>query len=73
MVNLGNFLDFMIFFISFIYFMIFIKDWKYDTFLKYRPPIEEAYVYYDNYVTSIINENGILLCYGIIFWIKAFY
>lgn len=73
MVNMGNFFDFALFFIGFIYFMIYIKDWRYNTFLIFRSPVEEAYVYYDNYVTTIFNENAILLVYGVILWLKAFY
>lgn len=56
-----------------IYIIIVYKVWLYDTFLKYRPELEEAMVFWDNYRASSINENALLLTYGLVLWLKAFY
>ena len=56
-----------------IYIVIVYKDWRFDTWLKTRDPVEEAKVYWDNYNWSPVNENAALLTYGLILWLKAFY
>ena len=62
----------MIFLLGMIYIFIVYKDWRYDTFLNRLPPEEEAFVYYTNYMESPVNENAVLLAYGLILWLRAF-
>lgn len=73
MVNMGNLFDFILFLMAYIYFMTYIKDWRFGTFLVRYTSIEEAYIYYENYKISVMNEDAMLLVYGLVLWFKAFY
>jgi hypothetical protein len=67
-----NLLDTVIMLVEMAYLSILLRDYRYDTFLKIRTEQETVRVFYDNYISSPVNENIILLILGILFWIKAF-
>lgn len=60
-------------FVGMAYLIILFRDYRYDTFLKQRDYIDEAIVFYEQYVASPVNENIILFIYGTLLWIKVFH
>lgn len=71
--NMGNILDFMIYFIGMFYIIVVYKDFRYNTFLAELEPRDEAALYYINWHESPINEPAILAVYLTTLWAKAFY
>lgn len=55
------------------YLIIILRDYRYGTFLSRPEPIEEAIMYFKNYVESPVQENVLLFIIGTLLWIKAIY
>jgi hypothetical protein len=70
-VNLGNIIDFMIFFVGLFYIVVVYKDFRYNTFLEELEPDIEAERYFLNWRTSPINEPALLSVYLTFLWLKV--
>jgi hypothetical protein len=68
--NLGNFLDFVLLMDSLLYIFTVYKGYRLDTFLGYPSPSTIGDRFWINYIESPINENAVLIVYGIAMWIR---
>ena len=68
-----NVLDTFILLIDMCYLIIILRDYRYGTFLSRPEPIQEAIMYFKNYVESPVQENLLLFIIGALLWIKAIY
>ena len=66
-----NLIDVFLFLCGTVYLIIILRDYRYDTFLKSYSTEEEAKIYFDNYTTSPVFENLLLVIIGVLFWVKA--
>lgn len=73
LVNFGNFLDFLMFLTSLVYVFAYYKGWRLHTFLEVLEPWQLGEVYWRNYMSSPINESGLLISFAIILWLKILY
>jgi hypothetical protein len=71
--NLGNFLDFVLLMDSLLYIFTVYKGYRLDTFLGNPTPSDIGNRVWQNYVASPINENAVLIVYGIAMWMRCFY
>jgi hypothetical protein len=72
LLNAGNLLDFILIMDGLIYIFTAYRGWRYDTFLEDLSPQELGQRYWENYQVSPINENAVLIVYGIAMWIRCF-
>ena len=70
--SLENLLDVSILFATMSYLIILLRDYRYGTFLSKPEPIEEARIYFRQYIGSPVNENLVLWIVGAMLWFKAF-
>jgi hypothetical protein len=68
-----NVLDTVMLFVGMAYLSILLRDYRDNTFLVKRTYHDEAVYFFNNYITSPVNENVILFIYGTLLWIKAFH
>jgi len=71
--NLGNFLDFILLMDSLLYIFTVYKGYRLNTFLGNPTPSDIGRVTWENYAISPINENAVLIVYGIAMWMRCFY
>ena len=64
-------IDTIIFIMGTAYLVIILRDYRYDTFLKDPDTVEEAVIYFRNYIDSPVKENYLLFGIGLLMWIKA--
>ena len=73
--DLGNLIDFLMGLISLVYVLTVYKGYRANTFLE-KSQLNEAQFgerYWQNYLNCPVNENAVLLCYGVLMWAKFFY
>lgn len=68
-----NLLDALTFFVGTSYIIIVLRDYRYGTFLADLTAEEEAFIYFDQWLSSPVMENALLWTYGLLLWIKAGY
>lgn len=73
LLNLGNFLDFTLLMTSLIYVFTIYKGYRLDTFLGFPTNEIIGDIYWMNYIKSPINENAVLIVYGVAMWMRCFY
>jgi len=66
-----NVIDTILFLSGTTYLVIILRDYRYETFLKYTDPDIQAKIYFDNYINSAVKENYILFGIGVLMWVKA--
>ena len=71
--NIGNFLDFVLIMDGLLYIFTAYRGWRWDTFLGNLDNEQLGAKYWDNYQKSPINENAVLIVYGIAIWLRCFY
>jgi hypothetical protein len=73
LLNAGNFFDFILLMDSLLYVFTVYKGYRLDTFLGNPewPVIGDRY--WRNYEKSPINENAVLIVYGLAMWVRCFY
>jgi hypothetical protein len=73
LVSAGNLLDFVLLMDSLLYIFTVYRGWRWNTFLEPLTPEQLGQRYWENYVKSPINENAVLIVYGIAMWLRCFY
>ena len=71
----GNLMDFCMMLVNTLYVATAYKGWRYNTFLE-RSLIDDVTFgerYWENYLASPINDNAVLLTYGLLMWARTFY
>ena len=71
--NLGNFFDFVLVMDSLLYIFTVYRGYRWDTFLIDFTPDGLGAAYWANYIVSPINENAVLIVYGLALWLRCFY
>jgi hypothetical protein len=71
--NLGNILDFVLIMDGLLYIFTAYRGWRWDTFLGNLDNEQLGAKYWSNYQVSPINENAVLIVYGIAMWLRCFY
>ena len=66
-----NLLDVFILFATMAYLTILLRDYRYGTFLSKPEPVAEARQFFNQYMSSPVNENAVLWLIGTLLWGKA--
>jgi hypothetical protein len=73
LISAGNLFDFILLMDSLLYIFTAYRGWRWDTFLGDLTPEALGERYWLNYRISPINENAVLIVYGIAMWLRCFY
>lgn len=69
----ANLFDFVLLMDSLLYIFTVYRGWRWDTFIRDLTPAQLGSEYWDNYKRSPINENAVLIVYGVAMWARCFY